>query len=298
MLSKLTIHYCDPENTDDVIPLHFKIRHTNIAQKWAMKIKQCLDEGYPIDNTKRFYGFNDYNTEKQNAIASINECIDTINQYSSGFITKRVDQDINQDTLNYLHHIFEVYHGLLDKPHSFFVNAPIEVKHALARLNIDVHRCELFLHNVGRDIMPRHIVTYFSMDRNSILEDDDYQYFTDSYTYGTIYLLYVEIGKTLEDLAIDDDKYIGEDAYKPFIHYSADFVIKFFSTSIESRRENRIRMKKYYDEHKNFFDVRNLPLSHPHNSPGTIPVADLLTKSIDIKKEIAKRQMVKSITIS
>jgi hypothetical protein len=298
MISKLSIFYCDPDNYNDTIPLHFKIRSTNIAQKWATKLKECIDKNYPIDDCRRFYGFNDYDTEKSNAISSINNCIDVINTYSPGFVTKRVENAISQDTLNYLHHIFEVYHGLLDRPHPFFINAPDSVKKALAKLNIDVHRCELFLHNVGRKIMPRHIVTFFAMDRNTKLEDKDYQYFTDSFEFGTIYLLYVEIGKTLEDLSIDNDSYIAEEAYKPFRHYTADFVIKFFSSSLDSVRSNRLRMKDYYNEHKDFFDEQGLPLSHPYNFPGSIPVADLMTKSIDIHKELSKRQMVKSITIS
>ncbi|MFM8008680.1 MAG: hypothetical protein ACKO86_27985, partial [Dolichospermum sp.] len=50
---------------------------------------------------------------------------------------------------------------------------------------------------------PRHIVTWFGMNRNDKLEQEDYNHFTDYYEPGTIYLLYVEIGKTLEDLATD-----------------------------------------------------------------------------------------------
>jgi hypothetical protein len=31
--------------------------------------------------------------------------------------------------------------------------------------------------------------------------------------FGTVYLNYCEIGKTVEDLANDNDKYIGDDAF-------------------------------------------------------------------------------------
>jgi hypothetical protein len=199
--------------------------------------------------------------------------------------------------LNFLHHIFEVYHGLLGQPHDFYIGAPEYVQKALAQLNIEVHRCESFVEGLGRRIMPRHIVTWFGMNRNDKLEAEDYNHFTDYYEPGTIYLLYVEIGKTLEDLATDNDQYIGEDAYKPFVHYTADFVVRFFGTSKETWKANRIKMKEYYEKNKDFFDSKGLPLSHPHNRPGNIPVADLLSKHFDPYTELRKRQCVSKVTI-
>ena len=50
-------------------------------------------------------------------VNAINNCIDIINTYKPGFIEKRLYDTIDQDTLNYLHHIFEVYHGMLNEPH-------------------------------------------------------------------------------------------------------------------------------------------------------------------------------------
>ena len=196
-----------------------------------------------------------------------------------------------------MHHIFEVYHGLLDQPHDFYIGAPEYVQKALAQLNIEVHRCESFVEGSGRKIMPRHIVTWFGMNRNDELELDDYKNFTDYYEYGTIYLLYVEIGKTLEDLATDNDRYIGDDAYKPFRHYTGDFVVRFFGSSRETWKANRLKMKSYYEKNRDFFDSRGLPLSHPYNRPGNIPLADLIPRPFDPYTMLRQRQFVSKVAL-
>lgn len=297
MYKELHITYSDPKFILDPVTLKYKIQPTNIAQKWANRVAECLNKNYDIDDPYRFYGFNNYEIEKNKAILDINTCIDTINNYTNNFVERRVSDPIDQDTLNYLHHIFEVYHGMLNKPHDFFVTAPKEVQKALAQLNIEVHRCELFVENKGRKLAPRHVITYFSMPRNEMLADEDYIHFTDFFEFGSIYLLYTEIGKTLEDLSKDDDQYISDEAYKPFRYFTADFMVTFFTTSNEFRNKNRMQMKKYYDRHKCFFDQRNLPLHHPYNKPGSIPVASLLPTHVNIVEEVSKRQLVSKIAL-
>ena len=296
MYKQIHIEYNSPTKDLEPITLKYNLLDTPPALRWVDKVEECLSKNYVIDEPTRFYGFDDYNTEKNRAITSINECIKTINNYQPNFITRHVTDDVDQDTLNYLHHIFEVYHGLLDQPHDFYIGAPDNVQKALSQLNIEVHRCESFVGGSGRKIMPRHIVTWFQMNRNSELQPDDYVYFTDYYEFGTIYILYVEIGKTLEDLATDNDQYIGEDAYKPFRHYTGDFVVRFFGTTPETYKQNRIKMKNYYDKNREFFDSKGLPLTHPYNRPGNIPVAKLATMNFNME-DLRKRQMVTKVTL-
>lgn len=295
MYKELHIEYSDCSQQLHPITLRYKIRDTAIAQRWAAKVYTCI-ENYHIDEPTRFYGFDDYETEKHGAITAINKCCDIINEHQF-IIHRKVNDPVDQDTLNYLHHIFEVYHGLLDCPHEFFIGAPENVRKALAQLNIEVHRCESFVNESSRRIMPRHIVTWFGMERHTELQPEDYDHFTDFYQPGTIYLLYVEIGKTLEDLSIDNDQYIAPEAYKPFRHYTADFVVRFFGTSTETWKNNRKRIKAYYDEHKEFFENSGFPLSHPYNRPGNIPLADIISPEINPIVELKNRQYVSSVKI-
>jgi hypothetical protein len=291
--SELLIEYSDPNNVLDPITLRFKLNKFPIVEKWISKVIESK-ELYSIDDPDRFYGFNKFEQEIENAVSTINSHIDTINNYQH-IITRKVTSNIDQDTLNYLHHIFEVYHGMLDKQdHDFWNNASEDVHHALAQLNIEVHRCESLVEGF-RKVLPRHVVTWFGLPKRESLELNDYEHFTDFYKFGTVYLNYVEIGKTLEDLSIDNDKYISDEAFKPFYYYSSDFVVKYYGSSTDSWKEGRIRMNKYYKEHAEFFRDRNLPLSHPYCKPGLIPLAELMPCPFDVVDEIRKRQYVSDV---
>jgi hypothetical protein len=296
MYKELHIEYADPINQLEPLTLRFKLTNYDITQRWAQKVQYSI-ENYQIDDPCRFYGFDSFEIEKQKAITAINKCIDTINNYVPNFVTKRVSDPIEQDTLNYLHHIFEVYHGLLNQPHEFFLSAPVEVQQALAQLNVQVHRCEGLVSTTGRRQPPTHMVTWYNLRKQETLEMSDYEHFTDFFEFGTIYLLYTEIGKTLQDLTIDEDHYIHDDAYRPFRHYSSDFVVRFYGMSTDTWRKLRIRYKKHYDQNKDFYDSKGLPYSHPYNRPGNIPLAKLMPTTIDIIPELKLRQMVKKVIL-
>lgn len=296
MYKEIHIEYSDPAALLNPVTLQFKIKDTNIAQKWANKVVYCLENNFPIDDPKRFYGFDNFHIEKYRATVALKKCCEIINEYQP-IITREIGNTIDLDTLNYLHHIFEVQHGLLDKPSNFFISAPIEVKKALGQLNIQVHRYESLLNRPNRRLAPRHVVTWFRLPRQDVLEIEDYDNFTDSSKFGTVYLLYAEIGKTLEDLANDEDNYIGEDAYRPFRHYTADFGIRFVNRSQEWIERNRILVKTFYEKNKKFFEDRNLPINHPFNKIGHIPLADLINDPNNIVEQLRNRQMVSKVTI-
>jgi len=297
MYKKMHVTY----SGDDDLTLTYNINETSIAQRWASLLDEAIQQ-HPIDDPRRLYGFDTEVIERQRAVDAINKCVDTINDYKSEFITRRMTPELIQDDLNYLHHIFEVYHGMLNKPHEFFLEAPKEVRQALGQLNLEVHRCEAMAEGTVRKMLPTHLVTYYDQPRGPgirTLEDTDYEHFTDFFEYGTVYLLYVEIGKTLQDMAIDDDDHIGEEAYKPFRHYASDFVIRYWENSVESLRSFRKMYKKHYDENQEFYDSQ-YNYSHIYNRPGNIPLAKLQThlSPEEVGTEIQKRQFVSSVKLT
>lgn len=295
MYKQIHIEYSDPTEQLDPITLRYKLTEYDITRRWAKKLEYSL-ENYQFDDPHRFYGFNSYDVEKQKAIQAVNKCIDTINNYKPGFITKKVFDPIDQDTLNYLHHIFEVYHGLLNLPHEFFLGSPPEVQYALAQLNVEVHRCEGLVETTGRLQPPTHMLTWYKLKKQETLELEDYKHFTDFVEFGTIYLLYTEIGKTLQDLAIDHDEYIHPDAYRPFRHYSSDFVVRFYQTSTDTWRKLRYKYRKHYLDNQAFYDSR-YNYNHPYNTPGNVPLAKLIHSPIDIVTELRNRQKVTKVTL-
>ncbi len=141
---------------------------------------------------------------------------------------------------------------------------------SLAELNLAVHRCE----SVLRDNWPRLVCTWFGMPKTHRLDPDLQQRWgTSQITFGTVYLNYCEIGKTVEDLELDNDNYIGKDAFKPFSHYSADFNVQFYDQDLSAKYD---RVQSYIDQHQDFFVAHHIKsVYNVLAQPLRFPVADL-----------------------
>lgn len=288
-LKHLLITYADPLDHHNQITIPYRLIKHSVTYRWMQKVLLAQSQ-YKIDDQSRFYGFGSVESQAADALNKINACIATINTHEQ--IIDRTMTDVSdQDTLNYLHHIFEVYHGLLDcQTHPYYVAAPSDVKQALADLNVLVHRCE----SIQRGADPRHVVTWYGLPKTSVLRPGDYVLFTDEYKFGTVYLNYVEIGKTFEDLCFDQDQYIADEAFKPFRHYSADFTVKFCNRDARLLEQRRAIMTEYFTKHSEFFGQRGLGWGHNYLKPGLIPLAEIDT-DLDVLKELETRQFVLSV---
>ena len=274
---KLVIEY----EGQDSIAVEYRLLDHDIVQRWTERIITAQTFPYDIDNKGRFYGFGTLEQQIQFAINDINCICDKIENFGIS-ISRRLTTVDDQDTLNFLHQIFEVHHGLLDQKNT---------NKLLSDLNILVHRCE----SIQRGAKPRHVVTYFGLPKDKILDSADYQYFTDEYQFGTVYLNYAEIGKTFEDLSRDNDQYISNEAFQPFKHYSADFNVKFFNSDPVEVLMHKKNMQEYYYKNIKFFNKKGLDLDSYYLKPGSIPLAELETKIT--LKDIEPRQWVKSVKL-
>ena len=294
MFKNLYIAYSNSKNLSDTFTLEYRLRDNSIVSRWCQQVEKAQSK-YSIDDPGRFYGFGSIQEQTTDAIDQINNCIKTINKFEP-IIDRKLKNVNDQDTLNYLHHIFEIYHGLLDQQtHEFWLRAPKKVQRALADLNVLVHRCE----SVSRQALTRHVVTYYGLPKTELLDTEDYSLFEDAVTFGTVYLNYVEIGKTLDDLAVDNDQYIGDDAFRPFRHYSADFNVKFWSSDIKQVESNRAIIKAYYDANSEFFESKKLSWGHPYLASGSIPLADLqyTGNRKELLKELETHQWVREVIL-
>jgi hypothetical protein len=278
----------------DALILSFKIRDTALAQRWVKKVRAAQRLQYPIDEPDRFYGFNSIKREQERALDHINEQIRIINSYQR-IIDRKLKNINDQDTLNYLHNIFERYHGLLDQQqqNEFFRAAPEDVQKALATLNTAVHRCE----TVDRGNQRRTVITYYGLPKKHTLEPNDYDLIERDWKFGAVHLCYVEIGKTLLDLSQDNDAYIGDDAFRPYHFYSADFVVQFNDSDPKKIQETEQRMWDYYEQHRDFFESRGYPKNHPALKMGIFPVADLVSSlsKDSIVRYLRERQNVNRV---
>lgn len=283
MLS-ITLGYQDP------ITLDFEIRNTPVADLWVERMHHR--SAWPLDHPDRFYGFGTLEQEQQTAERLIKQCIETINNHTA--LIKR-PFEWSQDCLNYLHNIFEIHHGLLDQQTSeIWQSAPSTVRQALAELNLAVHRCETAM----QPPCPRFVCTWFGMPKTHQLDPELQGVYGDWHIkFGTVYLNYCEIGKTVEDLAQDNDKYIADDAFRPFSHYSADFNVQFHDQDLSTKYE---QIQRYIDQHQDFFVAKNITsVYNVQAQPLRFPVADLIYSGNRDKlvAEIAQRQWVSNVEI-
>ncbi len=291
---KVLIEYANRDNLNDSYTLSFTLRDQALVQKWA-NVVSIANKKYSIDDPGRFYGFGSKEQQCITALKKINQTIDEINAFDP-LIDRKLTDINDQDTLNYLHHIFEIYHGLLDCQSSDYWNkAPDSIRTALANLNLNVHECE----GIGRNetCCPSHVATWYKLKKYLTYNDADYSLFENVARAGIIYLHYAEIGKALEHLSVDNDTYIHEDAFKPSRHYSADFYVTFFNDD-EIKVKNKLdNIKTYYEDNKDFFLNKNLPWGHPWLTSGSYPLADLDPIPDDLLDKLVTRQWVKSITL-
>lgn len=275
---------------DGDLTLKFQIRNSPVAELWLDRMNSR--HTWPLDHPDRFYGFGTPVAERDRAIADIQHCIAVINSHEP-IINRQFEY--TQDCLNYLHNIFERYHGLLDQQNSpYWQQAPEPVRKALAELNLAVHRCE----SVASGAQPRFVCTWFGMPKTHRLDPELQGVYGDwRIKFGTVYLNYCEIGKTVEDLAHDNDTYIGDDAFKPFSHYSADFNVAFYDRDLS---EIYGSVQRYIDSQRDFFLAHNITgVYNIKAQPLRFPVAELVYAGNreELLFQIARRQWIYEITI-
>lgn len=273
------------------IVLKFRIRSTPVADLWLERMSHR--HHWPLDHPDRFYGFDTLEQERIRAEHLIKQCIKTINDHTL-LITRPFEW--TQDCLNYLHNIFEQHHGLLNQQTSeYWKSADSNARRALAELNLAVHRCETVMSSVAQ---PRFVCTWFGMPKiHRLLPELQRQYGAWQIQFGTVYLNYCEIGKTVEDLAHDNDQYIADDAFRPFGYYSADLNVQFHDQNLA---EKYGQMQSYIDQHPEFFVAQNITSVYNIKAqPLRFPVADLIYQGNreELVAQIAQRQWVAKVEI-
>ena len=291
----LLVEYCDPLDQHDSLTLKYKLRNHSVVKKW-IPLVLIANKKYQIDDPGRFYGFDSIDTQIKNALNDINHCVNIINSFKP-IIDRKLSDIKDQDTLNYLHHIFEIYHGFLqDQNHKFWSQAPDDVKVALGELNRQIHRCEWINHSSIVEKI-QHVVTWYGMPKVAKITDQEYTLMENGSNIGTVYLNYTEIGKPLSDMAYDNDRHMGDDAFRPFRHLTADFTIKFYEETNDQIKQKLDIVKSYYEERKDFFMTNGYHWEHPHLTTGYIPLADLEDIPINLIELLKTKQWVKEVTL-
>jgi hypothetical protein len=288
-------HYLYIEFAGDFL-LKFRLLQSPITELWVERMQ--AKGQYPLDHPDRFYSFDSLQVETARAESMIRQCINIINAHRK-IIDREFTSVTDQDTLNYLHNIFEQYHGMLDQQnHEFWKSAPDTVRRALADLNLAVHRCE----SVSRGSNPRFVCTWYGLPKTKHLPIEQLvKHATLHVKFGTVYLNYVEIGKTLLDLAADNDQYIADEMFRPFDFYSADFNVKFYNSTDADLQHKLTLIQTYFERNQDFFCRHGFDhVNHPRLQPFNFPVAELETNLTDqeILQALAQRQNITQVYLT
>jgi hypothetical protein len=272
------------------LQLDFQVLDTPVANLWVERMQQRT--AWPMDDDRRFYGFDSVEIEQSYALDRINHCIQRIQAQQPNIQRGPLTTVHDQDSLNYWHHVFETQHGFLEQE-----DRSNPLTRVLADLNVAVHRCE----SVAHGNRPRIVCTWYGMPKIKTLPADVMQACgTTNPEFGSVCLNYCEIGKTLEDLARDRDRYISDEAFRPFSHYSADFVVRLHEESADTVAEKISIMQAYYNQHRDFFFEHGYGTFYdPRLLPLRFPVAQLIeTQPRDqLLAMIAQRQQVTQVSL-
>jgi len=234
--------------------LLFKIRNTDIARKWFNELSKHNE----LHETNRFSNWSTTTLKEE-----LNNIIDEINNYQY-LIDRKVTDNTSQCDLNYLHKFFEDLRGEVTQQTIWFARAPKHIQSKVERFNVLIHQLEADLRTKNKH--PTVVVTFNNSIRQE-LTNDDIKHFTFKWKFGTVYINYCHVGKTVLDVYKDKD-FITE-AVRPQTHYSSDFMVKFGpSTNLFVYVIRKLMVSVWLLKKK--FAFKNLNI-------GMIPVADLVS---------------------
>lgn len=268
---ELTLQSAGPKSRP--IILTFDLVDSPVTENWLKHVELFIAAGQPWDDPYRFYNF-PQGVTRQDVEDRLRDYYTQIGPYLHEDLLDWPSV-LDQDFLNYLHNIFERYHGLYgQQTTAFWLTAPENVQRALADLNIWIHRYE----TLGG--IPRFVGTWRGKPDRYKFTDEDLAQFSLSEQWGDLRLNYCEIGKTLQDLAHDNDQYISDEAFQPMHHYCFDFTVRFSEMHPAYFTELESSIWNYYDQHQEFFAKFGYIRHDPRLALGSITIGRLRTNRV------------------
>ena len=288
-MKNITVRLSKKDNYQDTYDLNFDLVSSSFLPKWIDRYLHAQQRQDPISEPWAFYNLNDQWTE-QYTVDFLNQNIDACNNIHPNMFTKNIINVNDQDTLNYLHSVFELHHGQLDtwQTNPIFQNEHgDQLRQCLSHINQTIHRCE------GHNINAKIRVVYFDIPKTETFTKEDYSLFTDSIDFGGVYTLYADVGKNLESLAVDGDDHHHD--FVPNLHYSVDFGIRFHDDDGKSKK---LLYKNYFDNHVDYFCNKGYTDNDPRLTTGAIKLAQLQYKSKQaILDEVSKYNNIQSVFV-
>ena len=264
-MQRVLIRLSNTLDHTNIFEIKLKLVHSAFVLKWVERVLCAQQHQYPLSEPWAFYHLNNEFTQPK-LVKKINSLMEQVNEYEQLFDCTLTDIN-DQDTLNLIHSIFETTHVKLDEwlTNPLFKDKPKEFRLLLSQINQHVHMCESY--KTGK-LKPKIRFVWFDLPKVKFATED-YQYFTDEIQFGTLYSLYSDVGKPIEDLAQDNDEHHHD--VVPNLHYSADCRLCFWTDAdIKGKQE---LYTKYKNDNEEYLKSKGYELDDPRLTTGHIPLA-------------------------
>jgi hypothetical protein len=270
----------------DILVLFFEIYDTPPARRWLELFRRTqglAQRGDPlataaIKHQNVMYGYGRPHLEA--CVARINHLVGEINaRYTSRLATSDNSklrwlnpQQVASAALNQLHHEFEAF-GDRFRAHEFPDDTETGHLHGLfSRLNNSIHACEGALINAGsseQDAQQRAHINFFP-DIYDSLNENDYQYFTQDFKFGELYMGYHTLGKDFMAVYGNDDAdCVMRHEVRPQRIANTE-VITWFGPDLQGERE---KLREWWAIKG--LDSSGYDLDDPTNAIGLLPIGRL-----------------------
>ena len=225
MLSRLMIRF---KNSDSSFELDFQIRRTDLAQRWAQKIQNCLSTSVSYDR-ERLTSFDSPDIEIEEYCSQVIQIIEQLRILHPEIEFGPVNFSELQKEVNRLHVQFADRHIVRNDLSSESLNL-------WTRFNYLLHQLELVLRTKEfTDLTQMNqaslIVSFHDPRYREELKPSDFQDAILNLEFGGIYINYCQIGRHFYELFNSQDINIPDAHIQPFKLFSADFNIWFGTTT-------------------------------------------------------------------
>jgi uncharacterized protein len=259
------------------ISLSYETRKTSAGRRYARALQLCRVNGHGVARDDGFYGFAGDPRDPRWIAAEIARHVELVNAHAPGAFPAP-SGELSRRDLNELHERFARYSGPLALRPTPFARAPAAVEDALAELNRLIHRHEDWLGaRDGVTAAPPAIVVELAAPRaRHPLLPEEYADFTLARGFGTCYVNYCEVGKSLWNAFADADD-PATAGVRPLRYLSADAYLYFGPTDAPAEVEARRRaFAAWWDERADALAALGFVRDDPRNAVGHLPVADLV----------------------
>jgi len=244
-MTKITVTLRNPLDFKDQIKYYIIPDDSLLARDWTEALKEILIKGDHLEKNFCFLGFPHSARDIPYLCKSLNESIDTINNFFDDYKieevytpeTVRFGIEVNHELLNKLHNHFEILQGTVESISPYFSKANHETKYAIRQLNIICHELESLIQSLRELerksgwVRPSQITTFLHTERYLLKDEHREGFLTNGYDrhFATVYMHWAQIGKTLMEVwrdegAPDLDKTTC-DAITHLKYYSGEFDI-------------------------------------------------------------------------